>query len=239
MASCNIEKRFCVGCSFRTIEIKKFRPKGNSNCYQRTIKTLKCTSCEKELCFDCVRELISSLKPKMHLLHNDCNDFTQGLLKYYTSNGTVTPNTYIGHCCLIRRHYPTSKHRRDAHHSNLIFKRSHFPTCTKLVSRFFPPLPFDDAPKLRVGGSMCLPEYGLLLPSDENCMDILGLGKEGQQLKAKWHYVIDEEWARGMESRGVRPSTKMPENWISITVKVKVSQPHSLEDRKTPVCTNM
>ena len=90
---------------------------------------------------------------------------------------------------------------------------------------------------------MCLPEYALLLPSDKNCMDILGLGKEGQQLKeqlkAKWHYVMDEEWVRRMESCGVRPSTKMPENWISITVKVKVSQPHSLEDVKTPVCTNM
>ena len=233
MAFCGIDKRFCVGCSFRTIEKKQFRPKTNSKCHQKSLLTLQCSICRKELCYDCVRDLRSSIGPIQHLLHDDCNDFVQGLQEYEESNGKVTPEGYIGHCCLINRHYPDAKERKENvqnQQTKVILKREDLPD--ELIPKYFES-PSPNRP--RIGGSMCLPEYKLLLPSDEKSMDILGLGKEEKYLKARWHYVIDEDWAQRKEIRDVHPLKTMPNNWKSTTVKLKVPIPHSLKDAKTTV----
>jgi hypothetical protein len=230
MAFCGIDKRFCVGCSFRTIEKKQFRTKTNSKCHQKSLLTLKCSICRKELCYDCVRNLRSSIGPMQHLLHDDCKDFLNGLQAYDESNGKVTPEGYIGHCCLINRHYPDTKEQKNIYRkqqTKIILKREDLPD--ELIPKYF------ESPSPRIGGSMCLPEYKLLVPSDENSMDILGLGKEHKYLKAKWHYVIDEEWAQQMHIRDVHPLNTMPNNWTSTTVKIQVSIPHSLKDAKTTV----
>ena len=213
MAFCGIDKRFCVGCSFLTIKKKQFRPKTNSKCHQKSLLTLKCSICRKELCYDCVCNLRSSIGPMQHLLHDDCKDFLQGLQEYDESNGKVTPEGYIGHCCLINRHYPDAKERKENfqnQHTKIILKREDLPD--ELIPKYFKS-PSPNRP--RIGGSMCLPEYKLLLPSDENSMDILGLGKEEKYLKV--------------------PFKTMPKNWTSTTVRIKVSIPHSLKDAKTMV----
>jgi hypothetical protein len=186
-----------------------------------------------------VEEILTNIKSKEHLFHEDCNDFVQGLKIYHQSKGTVTPDGYIGHCCLIDQHYPSKMNRAQGNQektSTLFFQREHLPKA--LIPQFFTKehAMSDNMPHL--GGCMCLPEYKILLPSNERSMDILGLGKEGDELQPKWHYVIDERLAAKMRERKVMPSTKMPKNWININVGIRVPLPHSLKQKKKLVSMN-
>ena len=231
MAFCIKGKGFCVGCSFRTIEKKQFNVATNSKCFQWTLRTLQSSRCSRELCYDCVTELLKNLQPKQHLFHEDCNNFIQGLHTYHNSKGTVTPQGFIGHCCLIDVHYPSKKERAQVDQDKvgtLFFQQKHLPTA--LIHEWFEEehVMAENVPHL--GGCMCLPEYKLLLPSNESSMDILGLGREGDALQAKWHYVIDERLAAKMRMDKVKPSTVMPDNWTRIDVGIKVPLPHALTE---------
>ena len=107
----------CVGCSYRTIEYCQFSQKKNSNCYQKSRVGMKCTSCNNVLCELCVADLIKGLQSKRKSLHSECDGFLRDIDTFHTSRGKVTPEEFIGHCCLIFK-YSTSPSENKSPENN-------------------------------------------------------------------------------------------------------------------------
>ena len=79
---------------------------------------------------------------------------------------------------------------------------------------------------------MVYPEFGLLIPSNDKCMDVLGLGKEKDHVDARWHYVLDETNAEEILLLGGHPKVSLPSTWQVFTKMIKVDLPHVLSTKK-------
>jgi len=159
----------CVCCSFRTIERKQFRPGVNSNCFQTTRVGLKCGICNRLMCRNCVDSLAISLKTKCGEIHKEFIAFYNSIMEFSLRGSLGSPADYIGHCCLI--HIRCEKGR--VLKSLLQKKRS---IDEKMTSTLF-------------GGSLCLPEFLLLIANNTNCMDVFALGRD-TNIMARYHFVV-------------------------------------------------
>ena len=220
----------CLGCSYRTIEYRQFSQKKNSNCYQKTRVGIKCSSCNRVLCESCVAGLLKGLKSKRNSLHSECDEFVRHIDTFHNSRGKVTPEGYIGHCCLISKYSTSPSGSKSPTEQRPL-------TCHNMTN--------DNGASegTTIGGCMSLPEFRLLIPTDTTCMDVLGLGSEndrGEKLKGRWHYVIDEEFAAGVAARNVYPkdSHMPPDDWTFRDIKMSIPLPHSLTGRDCKKVSN-
>ena len=125
---------------------------------------------------------------------------------------------------MINIHY-----KKDAYNSNCAPLDSRRKRIRKTILAHSEP----DLQTIRLGGCMALPEFELLIPSNDTCMDVLGLGKETNKLDARWHFVLDEDKAEKLLTEGARPQMNMPMTWRMHTKRVKVDLPHTISTRKT------
>ena len=182
------------------------------------------------LCVSCVADLHKGLNSKRKSLHSECDEFVSHIDAFHSSSGKVTPEGFIGHCCLISK-YSTSPSE------NKLPPEQQPTTCHNMTR---------DNSKSEgtiIGGCMCLPEFKLLIPTDTTCMDVIGLGSENDpraKLQGRWHYVIDEEFAAAVASRNVYPkeSDIPPDEWTFRDIKMKVPLPHSLTGKDIKKVSN-
>ena len=120
---------------------------------------------------------------------------------------------YIGHCCIIDENY----HKQEIEKNELKLLAG------KGNNR--------DKNDVSIGGCMCFPEFMLLIPTIGECMDGIGLGAE-DNLDARWHYVIDEEYAGLIRDEGFHPKLNMHNNWKVQEYSMKIATPHSLKKEK-------
>ena len=190
---------------------------------------MKCTSCNNVLCELCVADLIKGLQSKRKSLHSECNGFLRDIDAFHTSRGKVTPEGFIGHCCLVSK-YSTSPSENKQN-------RERPTTCHNMTQAN------GQREGAIIGGCMCLPEFNVLIPTDTTCMDVIGLGSEDDphaKLEGRWHYVIDEEFAAEVASRNVYPkeSDIPPDEWKFMDIKMRVPLPHSLTGRDIKKVSN-
>ena len=127
------------------------------------------------------------------------------------------PSSYQGHCCLISNKRYESREKDEMEQRQKNAKRI----------RLLPPDQVKTNSKdISIGGAMAFPEFLLLVGVDEKSMDVLGLGpEEGTNLPARWHFVIDEEDAKQLQSAGCHPKETIPMEWNDITLVVSVALP--------------
>ena len=181
------------------------------------------------MCESCVADLHKGLISKRKSLHSECDEFVRHIDTFHTSRGKVTPEGFIGHCCLISK-YSTSPRENK-------LPPEQPTTCHNMTQ--------DNVTSegTIIGGCMCLPEFKLLIPTDTICMDVIGLGSENDpraKLQGRWHYVIDEEFAAAVASRNVYPkeSDIPPDEWKFMDIKMRVPLPHSLTGKDIKKVSN-
>lgn len=207
------ESKLCLGCSDATIELSRYDTLKNSNTYQDTREGLVCSLCNSLLCSECICNLHSQIKTKLdnNGFHDDSLPFLQHI-KAYIRKEALPSKPYIGHCCIIDVQY---KQDQQQCHSR--------PRPTKQIKLNHTPVTGTN-----VGGCLCYSEFRLLTPISLTEMDVLGLGAEGNGLKARWHFTITEEQGGEFALRGVFPRSTLPESWKTIELVVNVRIPHSL-----------
>ena len=144
-------------------------------------------------------DLHKGLKSKRKSLHRECDEFVRHIDTFHNSRGKVTPEGFIGHCCLISRYCntTTSLNNSTSASDSESPPEQHPTTCHNMM------IDKDKSEGTMIGGCMCLPEFRLLIPTDTTCMDGIGLGSEDDshaKLQGRWHYVIDEEFAAALAS---------------------------------------
>lgn len=136
----------------------------------------------------------------------------------------------MGHCCIISQHFekkPTETHKSEQSKQPALKQDFRYNIAAQPKLRSGPARKTEEC---SIGGYMWLPEFNLLIPTNFNCMDILGLGHECKPgIKGKWHFVVDETFAADVAARGVYPQHKsLPPDWIQNEHKLKIRLPHEL-----------
>ena len=210
--------KLCLGCSWRTIELKQFSAK-NCNSYQENDEGLNCCLCGGFLCKDCAMLLHPQLVTLQNRLHSDCMPFFNGMQQYAKSGFKHQPSSYQGHCCMISNKRYESREKVELEQRQKKAKR---------ICLLTPNQEKNNSKEVSIGGAMAFPEFLLLVGVDEKSMDVLGLGPENcTNLPARWHYVIDEEDAEQLQSAGCHPKRNMPREWNDIDLFVSVPLPHA------------
>ena len=210
-------KRACIGCSLETYEKKTIKKEG-SNCFHSNKSGLICGSCNCILCNDCVKQLYPAIQAKLSSIHKVYSPYIKALEHAYIKSDEEDyrqPPNSIGNCCFIKnlraKEVLVEKRRWGNFQS--------FESESKKRKSMETPLTYKT-----MGGHMCLPEFDLIVETDFDSMDVIGLGGEkflnGNKLKPCYHFVVDSLNAAELESRGVHPSFEMPTNWFRVDEKV-------------------
>ena len=179
------------------------------------------------LCKNCIKDLHTKLIPYGSLLHADNDAFVAAIDAYIGGNKQHALEDFVGHCCIINQHFekkPTATHKSEQSKQPAPFRSKIAAQPTRRSG------PASKIEECSIGGCMCLPEFNLLIPTNFNSMDILGLGHEREPgIKGKWHFVIDETFAAGVAARGVYPQHKsLPPDWIEDEHRLQIRLPHEL-----------
>ena len=206
----------CVGCGQTTHQIR--RPT-NAKMTSRSSHHLTCSQCNRFFCLKCVQELHGEMQRDRHNFHQDYDTFMNSLDSFLVEPH-VTPHNYIGCCCMIRNKINALKHASVAATSVSPSPRKKIKTCNSIT-----------------GGSFCLPQFRLLIASDEQCIDVFGLGKE-EGIPPYWHAVMDQRHCENLESTtSKRPATTVPSTWSTERVFVRNTDlPHTMSGFRNKVC---
>ena len=182
---------------------KKNIKEGSAGCFHSNKNGLICCSCGSLICNDCVKQLYPAVEAKLSSIHKSCAPYIKALKHAYSKSEEKdyrqVPN-FIGNCCFIK----------NLRSKEMLLEKSRWENLESIEVK----------PKKRktietpsmyntMGGHMCLPEFDVIVETDFDCMDVIGLGGEkvlnGNKLKPCYHFVIDELNASQLESQGVRP----------------------------------
>ena len=212
-----VTKKGCLGCSWKTIEQKQFKPE-NSKCHQQTETRLflPCSACNSILCAKCVGVFLEKVGSNPNRYHDDCIPVLNGLRTFNDSKGKIIPK-YIGHCCFIKGFQKIEIQEEEKTRRK---KRKNY-----------------SSPNL-LGGSFVNPEFKLIVPTCFDSIDVLGQGnkigveKDDPELPGRWHYVLDEEDAERITSMGIHPRTDQPKQWDVEKKTIYVLEPHKRKNAK-------
>jgi hypothetical protein len=149
-------------------------------------------------------------------IHSDHADYLNALDYYIESSKTATD--FIGHCCYIRNQFDAQR----------------YPDVPNVLPD---PASLNG---INIAGNVCYPQYGLIMPVNFECMDVIGLGAEKSSLAATWHFVVDELQAFDLQRRNIYPrsisSSNLPDTFQHVQNRnVKISAPHELDGKTKKV----
>ena len=199
----------CIGCSSNSYEQKQWR-NGVVPDYQNVSFGLFCT-CNKYLCKECVFDIYPLIQEYEGQFHQSCSKYLKGLESFVKKKRHPNRSMFLGHCCFIKRYVQIKE-------------------CTKLnrmlaleKDRMLPR-------KTLAGGAVVNPEFGLVIPTCFESVDVIGQAKE-KNLPGRQHFVLDE-LETSINERDECPQPKildpsnLPCHWKYIYIRQKVQLPH-------------
>ena len=176
----------CLYCSKKSQELKQSSKQGSQSTTRpdsRSSSGLKCIKCQSFGCKVCLRALTKKLKEKVK--HNkadtailNADTWYREVMKYLGKKN-YHPSNFLGSCCEIDKPKKQGSTRPPTQ-----AKKSEPPTIDHGTET-------DD-----LGGTLYLHEFGLLVNSPFDCVDIHGLGEqENRGSSPTGHCVISNEYA--------------------------------------------